>query len=126
MVLVFYYLLSLPALQSDRVNCNFCLRSDEREVCRIIIHRKTRILVSFLVFELVIKGTLYWVFTQSLFKKSLFIHPIIRRLTARLLGLGRYSQYQYTIDTEDNRYVSIRSSCCTDTSGSIISHLTFI
>jgi len=32
----------------------------------------------------------------------------------------------YTIDTEINRYVSIRSSCCTDTSGSIISHLTFI
>jgi len=31
------------------------------------------------------------------------------------LGLGRYSQYRYSIDTDINRYVSIRSSCCTDT-----------
>ena len=38
------------------------------------------------------------------------------------LGLGRYSQYRYTIDTEVDRYVSIRSSCCIDTSGGIISH----
>ena len=47
--------------------------------------------------------------------------------TSRALGLGdRPSHYQYTVDTEVNRYVSIRSSCCTDTSGSIISLLTFI
>jgi len=32
-----------------------------------------------------------------------------------LVGLGRYSQYRYSIDTDINRYVSIRSSCCTDT-----------
>ena len=42
------------------------------------------------------------------------------------MGLGRYSHYGYTIDTEINQYVLIRSSCCTDTSGSIISHLTFL
>ena len=47
-------------------------------------------------------------------------------LNESLLGLGRYSQYWYTINTEDNRYISIRSSCCTDTSRSIISHLNFI
>jgi len=33
----------------------------------------------------------------------------------RSLGLGRYSHYRYTIDTDVNRYVSIRSSCCIDT-----------
>jgi len=32
---------------------------------------------------------------------------------------------RYTINTKRNRYVSLRSSCCTDTSGSIISRLTF-
>ena len=42
------------------------------------------------------------------------------------LGLGWYSHYRYTIDTETNRYLSIRSSSCTNTSGSIITHLTFI
>ena len=56
------------------------------------------------------------------------------------LGLGRYSHYRYSIDTEINRYVSIRSSCCTDTddgdsrkktiiiesSANIFLHLTFI
>jgi len=47
-----------------------------------------------------------------------------RKLTT--IGLGQYSHYRYTIETEINRYVSIRSSCCTDTPGSIISHLTFI
>ena len=31
------------------------------------------------------------------------------------IGLGRYSQYRYSIDTDINRYVSIRSSCRTDT-----------
>ena len=31
------------------------------------------------------------------------------------LGLGRYSQYRYSIDTDINRYVSIRPSCCIDT-----------
>ena len=36
------------------------------------------------------------------------------------IGLGRYSLYRYTIDTEINRYISIRSSCCTNTSWSII------
>ena len=32
-----------------------------------------------------------------------------------VLGLGRYSHYRYTIDTDINRYVSIWSSCCIDT-----------
>jgi len=32
-----------------------------------------------------------------------------------LVGLGRYSHYRYTTDTEINRYVSILSSCRTDT-----------
>jgi len=32
-----------------------------------------------------------------------------------LIGLGRYSQYRYSIDTDINRYVSIRPSCCIDT-----------
>jgi len=36
------------------------------------------------------------------------------------LGLGRYSHYWYTIDTEVNRYVLIPSLSCTNTSGSII------
>ena len=30
------------------------------------------------------------------------------------LGLGRYSLYRYSINTDTNRYVSIRPSCCTD------------
>ena len=30
------------------------------------------------------------------------------------LGLGRYSHYRYTFDTEINRYVSIGSSCRAD------------
>jgi len=34
-----------------------------------------------------------------------------------ILGLGRYSQYRYSIDTDINRYVSIPPSCCTDTDG---------
>jgi len=29
--------------------------------------------------------------------------------------MGRYSPYRYNIDTENNRYVSIRSSCRIDT-----------
>ena len=37
-----------------------------------------------------------------------------------------HCHYRYTIDSEIYRYVSIWSLCCTDTSGSIISHLTFI
>jgi len=31
------------------------------------------------------------------------------------LGLGRYSRYQYSIDTDIIQYVSIWPSCCTDT-----------
>ena len=31
------------------------------------------------------------------------------------IGLGWYSHYRYTIDTDVNWYVSIRSSCCIDT-----------
>jgi len=31
------------------------------------------------------------------------------------LLMGRYSHYRYTIDTDVNRYVSIRSSCCINT-----------
>jgi len=34
---------------------------------------------------------------------------------AHSVGLGRYSHYRYTIDTEINQYVSIRSSCYTST-----------
>jgi len=43
----------------------------------------------------------YWCFTPKHVDQS--------------LGLGRYSQYRYSIDTDINRYVSIRPSCCTDT-----------
>jgi len=56
------------------------------------------------------------------------------------IGLGRNSHYRYTIDTEMNGYVSIRSSCCIDTDDSdspkkpttipdsklFVSHLMFI
>jgi len=31
------------------------------------------------------------------------------------LGLGQYSHYRYTIDTDVNRYILIQSSCCIDT-----------
>jgi len=48
---------------------------------------------------------------------------VLIKLVCCGLGLWRFSHYRYTIDTEINQYVSIRSSCCTDTSGSIILHL---
>jgi len=41
--------------------------------------------------------------------------PELYVLIRCVLGLGQYSQYRYSIDTDINRYVSIRSSCCIDT-----------
>ena len=44
---------------------------------------------------------------------------IIQSKLVTPIGLGWYSHYRYTIETEVNWFILIRSSCCTYTSGSI-------
>jgi len=73
----------------------------------------------------------------SLIEGLLISFPLF---SVSILGLGRYSHYQYSIDTETKRLVTKWSSCCTDTDDGdsrktttifpapklFVSHLTFI
>jgi len=68
----------------------------------------------------------------------LLCHPLEEKRCT--VGLGQYSHYRNTIDTDINRYILIRPSCCTDTDDGdnppkttiipdpklFVSHLTFI
>ena len=58
--------------------------------------------------------TMSILFACALFTLS-YLHHEETLCVGSDLGLGRYNQYRYSIDIEINRYVSIRSSCRTDT-----------
>ena len=72
------------------------------------------------------RNTVFVTMRDNTFEQWCYFMAHRHNLTFRL-GQGQYSHFRYTIDTEINRYVSIRrSSCCTVTSRRIISYLTFI
>ena len=76
-----------------------------RERCMWTVHCVIAFLVMFYRFNNYFKyevATVRWWYVYGTGKQS-------------ELGLGRYSQYRYSINTDINRYVSIRQSCCTDT-----------
>jgi len=74
------------------------------------------------LYKFVLMWSLVSVSTKLLSRK---IHQLPLK-DCTVVVLGRYNHYRYTIDTEINWYISIQSTCCTETSGNIISHLTFI